>query len=135
MAIKHPERFNAARPAGFDGIFEWDFLREAFLPTKIEPMDLDAIVERRMRFLCFETKDNGVPIPEGQRLTLENLVRTGYFTVIVMRGKTADDIKGWECWRWVSKRRIVEKDWHEGNAAALTAFVKTWFQWANGEAA
>ena len=131
MAIIYPERFQEAQPAGFDGLFEWDFLKEAFVPTKIEPMDLDAIVERRMRFLVFETKDEGVPIPQGQRITLESLVRTGFFTVIVTRGKTVQSINGWEAWYLGNKSMSVKKKWHDGNSNALTDFVRRWFQWAN----
>ena len=60
MTVLYPERFKEAAAAGFDGTFEWDFLIEAFKPTKIQPMDLDCLVERRRRFLAFETKDGDV---------------------------------------------------------------------------
>ena len=131
MAIVYPKRFHEALPAGFDGVFEWDFLMPAFEPTKIQPMDLDALVERRMRFLGFETKSGDVPIPKGQQITLENLVRTGFFTIIVIRGKTAEAIKGWEVWYWGKKSKDVVKKWIDGDSDALTAFVKRWFKWAN----
>ena len=131
MAIKYPGRFREARPAGFDGLFEWDFLKEAFVPTKIEPMDFDAVIERRMHFLVFETKDEGVPIKEGQCITLENLVRTGFFTVIVLRGKTAETIDGWELWHWGRKSRRVIKTYFDGDSHALMLYVRRWFLWAS----
>lgn len=37
--IVFPERFKQASPAGFDGVFDWDFLEPAFGGTKIMPMD------------------------------------------------------------------------------------------------
>ncbi len=129
MAIQHPKRFQEAAPAGFDGVFEWDFLKPAWRPTKIEPMDFDAVIERRMQFLVFETKDDGVPIKDGQRITLESLVRTGFFTVILLRGKTAAKISGWELWR--SDRGKVCKEWIGGDSEALTRYCTRWFNWAN----
>jgi len=47
MAIKYPDTFMDALPAGFDGVFDWDFLITAFAPTKIQPMDIDGIIERK----------------------------------------------------------------------------------------
>jgi len=131
MTVLYPERFKEAAAAGFDGTFEWDFLIEAFKPTKIQPMDLDCLVERRRRFLAFETKDGDVPIPQGQLITLESLVMTGFFTVVILRGKTADAIQGWEVWYLGKQSNSVHKRWHDGNAADLTAFVKRWFDWAS----
>ena len=49
--IVFPERFKQASPAGFDGVFDWDFLEPAFGGTKIMPMDIDAVVERKGRIL------------------------------------------------------------------------------------
>lgn len=127
--IKHPGTFDETWPAGFDGVFHWDFLKPAFAPTKIEPMDLDAIVERNGKFLVFETKGNGVPIPQGQLITLEQLTGTGLFTVIVLRGKTAVSIAGWDVWfrgsNGVVKRHI------EGGSEDLVKFVRRWFLKAN----
>jgi hypothetical protein len=75
--IYNQDKFDSAKPAGFDGIFVWDYLKKAFYPTKIQPMDFDAVVERNGCFLVFETKTPGVEIPLGQRLTLEMFVRQG----------------------------------------------------------
>ena len=129
MTILYPKRFQEAAPAGFDGVFDWDFLKPAWKPTKIEPMDLDAVIERRMQFLVFETKAAGKSIPEGQQITLENLIRTGFFTVIVLRGKTAATISGWELWRRESGK--ICKEWIDGDSEALTGYCEKWFRWAN----
>ena len=52
------------------------------------PMDIDAIVERKGNFLIFETKHIGVPVPQGQMITLKKLVELGKITVMIIHGKT-----------------------------------------------
>jgi hypothetical protein len=37
--IEYPETFNRSLPAGFDGVFAWDFLRGCFGGPIIMPMD------------------------------------------------------------------------------------------------
>lgn len=123
--IKRPKTFARSASAGFDGVFDWDFLLPAFAPTRIQPMDLDAVIERRGQFLVFETKSGELPIPDGQRYTLEALCQTGVFTIIVLRAKTAEDITGWDVWHGTCREH------HEGDAAALVEYVKRWFKWAS----
>jgi len=128
MTVKYPDRFNRALPAGFDGLFDWDFLLPAFQGTRITPMDLDAVVERNGQFLVFETKENGAPIPVGQTITLERLVLKG-ITVIVLRGKTAAEINGFDVWKL--RRGEVWKRHIPGTADELVAKVREWFIWAS----
>ncbi len=71
--IRNIDRFNQAQPAGFDGVFDWSWTDGCFGETLIRPMDLDGIIERRGYFFIFETKDLGVPIPQGQKITLASL--------------------------------------------------------------
>lgn len=85
--IYNEEKFLSSPPAGFDGVFDWAWTDGCFGETKIKPMDIDGIVERHGRFLVFETKNPGVVIPKGQRITLRALVNTGVFTVMVIWGK------------------------------------------------
>ena len=132
MAVLYPERFKQAAPAGFDGIFEWDFLLPAWAPTKIEPMDFDAVVERHGNFLVFETKEPGASIPRGQEITLKTAVRTGHFWVVVLYAKVAEQITGWELWYLGTKSKKFRIKKFEGNAADLTAFCRRWFLWASG---
>jgi hypothetical protein len=128
MTIKYRRSFEAARPAGFDGEFDWDFLLPAFEGTKITPMDLDCVVEKNGKFLVFETKLKDAPISLGQQIMLERLVETKLFNVIILRGKRAEDIHSWD--HWFEKSSRVEKKYYEGEAADLTAFVRRWFEWA-----
>ena len=134
MTILYPARFKEAPPASFDGVFEWDFLKPAFKTDRqkqIEPMDLDAIVERKRRFLVFETKNQSVPIPTGQLITLEQLVRTGFFTVIILRCKSAASINGWDVWWLMRKSKKVGKEHHIGDADLLVKYCRRWFLWAS----
>lgn len=118
MTILYPERFQQARPAGFDGVFDWDFLKGAFGPV-IMPMDLDGVVERKGRFLVFETKEPGRPIPRGQEISLNALRATGIFTIFVVYGKTADTLTSME--EWHAKTKLIhesitpEKVWERSN--------------------
>lgn len=86
MALHSPENFHATPPAGFDGQFHWDYLNGAFGNT-IRPMDLDGVVERNGYFLVFETKDVGKNVDKGQQITLERLVETGRFEIVLIWGK------------------------------------------------
>lgn len=97
MTVLYPARFQQAKPAGFDGLFDWDFLKGAFGPV-IMPMDLDGVVERNGRFLVFETKEPGKTIPRGQEISLKALCATGIFTIFVLYGKTANALTRMEEW-------------------------------------
>jgi hypothetical protein len=123
--IRNYREFNANLPASFDGVFMWDFLKGAFGPT-IEPMDFDGVVERHNNFLVFETKNVGTPVPQGQMLTLRNLVTDRRFTVVITT-KTPDSITGWE----VLTRR--GSDPHIGDCHDLKAWCASWFRRVNGD--
>jgi hypothetical protein len=129
--IRYLDKFYKSPAAGFDGIFNWDFLKPAFSPTKIEPMDIDAIIERNCKFLIFETKDSGIPVPDGQQITLNRLASIGPFTVILLWAKSPETINGWDVWfkgaRGVCKKHV------EGNSDDLTNFVRRWFIWASAQ--
>jgi hypothetical protein len=95
--IRNPEFFDHSLPAGFDGIFSWNFLMEHHCfgyGNKIEPMDIDAVVERNDRIIMFETKGSlvdgegnivPIPIPTGQQLTLASFFKLGCVTQIILR--------------------------------------------------
>jgi hypothetical protein len=126
LTILYPERFAQAKPAGFDGVWDWDFLRGAFGPV-IMPMDLDGMVERNGRFLVFETKAAGVDIPQGQRITLDALRATGVFTIFILYGKTAATLSGFE--EWHSKKTMR----HPLPISAETVWLRAhqWFVYVN----
>jgi len=132
--IKYPRRFNQAQPANYDGLFDWDFLEPAFAGTLIMPMDIDAVVERRGKVLIFETKDVGVDIPLGQKITLETLLRIGRGSIYLMiiYGKTPNTIEGLDEWGCGYKGGgIVYKGYQECDADFVLKRVSAWFAWAN----
>jgi hypothetical protein len=132
--IIHPDAFNRMQPAGFDGVFHWDFLLPAFAGTTITPMDIDALVERNGMFLAFETKSPGCEIPRGQALALERLVWAcrGRMKVITINAKHPDEIAAWQVWTLDENGNPpIRKRKQEGTAEKLTAGVKRWFQQVN----
>jgi len=131
--IRNEELFDLSLPAGFDGRFEWDFLKPAFRPTRIEPMDLDAVIERHGQFLVFETKRfPDTPIPEGQRITLNALLKTGRFTVFVLRGKTADTISSLlVC--YPGSTMGTGKHKQPADARYVIERTRAWFKWASAK--
>jgi len=92
VALYNEDAFQRSPSAGFDGIWDWDFLKGAFGPT-IMPMDIDALVERRGHFVIFETKKTGVEIPQGQKIALGKLIELGrgHITLIVVFGKSVTE--------------------------------------------
>jgi hypothetical protein len=85
--IKNEKAFKESAPPGFDGIFDWSWVTGCFGDTKIMPMDIDGIVERKGNFLIFETKRIGTPVPRGQMITLNKLIEVGKMTVMIIYGK------------------------------------------------
>lgn len=130
--IKYEDTFKDAMPAGFDGVFDWDFLIPIFKGTKITPMDIDCIVERRGHTLMLETKNAGVPVPLGQAITLETQIKysRGKTTVYIIYGKTVEAIEGME--EWYYHRGRVCKQTIQCNSIYVYTMVEAWFSRANG---
>ena len=122
--IRHPDTFRRAAPAGFDGVFDWSWTQGCFGETKITPMDLDGVVERRGQFLVFETKDVGVQIPQGQLYTLQAMHRMGAFTVMIIHGKREPEIC--HCWYPDSPLKVTLTGVNQARD-----FVARWYRWAN----
>lgn len=117
--IKHQETFNKWLPANYNGKFDWDYLLPIFKPTKIEPTDIDGVVERKGKFLFFETKKEGKSIPLGQLIMLETLIKRfeGDATLLIIYGKTDKEVVGAQMWRYengkVVKDAPVSCDWKQ----------------------
>jgi hypothetical protein len=131
--IRHPERFSQAQPANFDGVFDWDFLIPAFVGTKIEPTDVDAMVERHRKILLFETKEPGRQIPQGQVIALEALLTIGKGNIylMILYGKTKETIVGMDEWSFNKYGVINKKGLHQCDWNYVLERVKAWFNWAN----
>lgn len=89
--IKHPGGFAHSPAAGFDGVFDWSWTQGCFGKGRITPMDFDGVVERKGNFILFETKNLGVPIPDGQMYTLQAAHKLGCFTIFLIHGKTSPE--------------------------------------------
>lgn len=122
--IKHPRGFAESAPPGFDGVFDWSWTLDAFAGTKIQPMDIDAIVERNGQFLIFETKDEGVQIPRGQMITLERLHQIRCVSLFLVWGK--ERFKHGQFWYPACSRReeVV-------GVESAKQLVRRWFAWAS----
>jgi len=132
--IKNPKRFSQAQPANFDGVFDWDFLIPAFVGTKIEPTDIDAMVERHRRILLFETKEPSRQIPQGQVIALEALLTIGKGNIylMILYGKTDDTIVGMDEW-YYKNGAIKQRGFHQCDCGYVVERVSKWFNWANSK--
>lgn len=130
--IKYPGTFTSSLPAGYDGIFDWSFLLPVFEGTKIEPTDIDGLVERYGRILIFETKHPDKDIPSGQMRALETLLGLGRggVCIMVLYGKSATTIVGLEEWHYV-KGRIRKSARKPCDSLYVKERVTAWFRWAN----
>jgi len=126
MTIRDKKKFAETAPAGFDGIFDWDFLKPAWPKANMAPMDIDGVIERRGKFLMFETKSPGVSIPRGQVITLEALVKTGYVTVFVLWGKTVEEIKNFDIW-YLKDGQVVKQP-YVGGSDEVVSRAAHWFR-------
>jgi len=129
--IKSQKSFFENLSAGFDGVFDWDFLLPAFEGTKIEPMDIDAAVERHGKVLLIETKSPGKAIPLGQEITLKTLlgIGKGSICVMVIYGKAAQSIVAFEEWHW--HNGVIEVKKTQCESSYVLKRVTEWFRWAN----
>lgn len=121
--IKHPGGFAHSPAAGFDGVFDWSWTQGCFGKGRITPMDFDGVVERKGNFILFETKNLGVPIPDGQIYTLQAAHRLGCFTIFLIHGKTAPEMA--QVWYPGTEKRHV----FEG-VDAIRERVAAWYEYA-----
>ena len=121
--IKHQNGFLHSPAAGYDGVFDWSWTQGCFGTGRITPMDFDGVVERKGNFILFETKNLGVPIPQGQMYTLEAAHRLGCFTIFFIHGKTEPESAN----IWYPGKRLRET--HEG-VDAIKNQVSAWYAYA-----
>jgi len=145
--IHSPRQFGLWLPAGFDGVFEWDFLDGAFGPS-IRPMDHDCVVERNGQFLVFETKQAGVALQAGPRRAFEAEQALGCFTHVFLRFnvngcqqcqtcghlvhplKHPDAITSVEVWRPGGSQSLPKG----ASSGEVRAFAERWYARANATA-
>jgi len=120
MTINNPDAYVA-------GIWDWGILGGCFGQTKIEPADVDGLVERNGKFLLIEAKGPTADLKQGQRITYEALQKTGVFSILIVWGDTN---KPERMELWTRSDKVIY------NKAGLQKFreiVSKWFAWADGE--
>lgn len=95
-----------------------------FGPTRIKPTDIDGFVERKGKFLVLETKSPEVEVPEGQQIAFDSLVKTGYFSILVMWGEKNHPQKA----KLITRKG--EFDYDPCDADKCKQIVTKWFQYA-----
>ncbi len=80
MTIRHDCK--GGRKCYLKSLPDWGFLKDCF-PRKIEPTDLDGLVEINGRALILEWKRTGARMTDGQRYALEGLTRGGKDDIVV----------------------------------------------------
>jgi len=106
-------------------LWDWGFFDECFLPTRIKVTDIDGFVERNKKFLVIETKSHNAPVPMGQQIMFDNMIKTGLFTVLVIWGEANYPEK---C---LLITRKIKKEYNPVTAFELVELVKKWFRYAN----
>lgn len=107
-----------------NSLWPWDLFNECFT-RGIRFSDIDGIVERNSRFLIVEGKQKGASIPKGQRIMLENLVRTGYFFVLILWGEPGEPRK------YQVFGPSVNLPKQDCDLDIIKNFIKGWYKWAN----
>lgn len=145
MTIRNLQKFNAWKPAGFDGQFHWDFMFSAFrvpfsngkgMSDRFQPMDIDAVVERKGHILIFETKEPGKQIDPGQAFTLHALWQKGA-TIVHLSGKSPVNICGMAAYKETEQNKhntsIGSRPLEECDGSDVVFFVRQWMCFANGD--
>ena len=114
MTIRNKDNYMAC-------LWDWGFLDACFGGTRIRITDVDGLVERRGHFLLIEAKSSGAPIPKGQAILFDALVKNTKWHVLVVWGATN---KPEEAQFWGSKK-------FKANEAKVQEVVRRWYSMAN----
>lgn len=109
--------------------WDWTPLNDSF-DRGIKVTDIDGYVEVNNHFLFIEGKSHKTMLPTGQRFALRRESRRAKSTVIVITGAPPDIIYGWFVRGEFANELEVRK--YKGDYEAFAAFVRLWFQFADG---
>ena len=101
--------------------WDWACLKGCFGNTKIEPTDIDGIVERFGHFLLLETKGVGVPLNTGQRIFLESWMGCPHHSAIIIWGPSGAPVA----------MQVFPGPINDGDMDMLRGLVSEWFAKAN----
>jgi len=102
-------------------LWDWGFLDICFGGTKIRVTDVDGLVERKGHFLLIEAKSSGAPVPKGQSIMFDALVKNPKWSVLVVWGNTN---KPEEALMWGNKL-------FKADEAKIQEIVHRWYNDAN----
>ena len=128
-SIKYPETFIRTLPPGSDGVFDWSWSSGATKGTNISPMDLDGIIEKNGNFIIFETKNPGVPVALGQRITLTRLYENLNTTVVIIQGKIIPEMIKTMCQDGFRNGQIM-LDFSATTRDRMVKLVNDWMDYA-----
>lgn len=119
MTIKNAQAF-------VDGQWDWAILKDCF-GGKIEPSDIDGQIERNGFFLYLEAKSPNVKIPLGQEILMQNRVRDGISTYIIIWGEknTPEKLRVYYPAPYVIPHDIY------GGLDTLRDYCSRWYRYAN----
>ena len=103
-------------------LWDWGFLDSCFDGTRIRITDVDGLVERREHFLLIEAKSSGAPIPQGQAILFNALIKNPNWHVLIIWGATnkPEDAQFWG-------RKKFKAD-----ETKIQELVHRWYSMANG---
>ena len=114
MTIRNKDNYMAC-------LWDWGFLDDCFGGTRIKITDVDGLVERRGNFLMIEAKSPGAPIPKGQAIMFDKLVKDPKWNVLVVWGKPNEPE---EAVVWGNKK-------FNADAEKIKDVVRRWYEMAN----
>jgi hypothetical protein len=108
-------------------VYSW--LKGAF-PRGILPTDIDGEVELNHRFLRFEFKHERClregAIPKGQHILFERLVRTGFFSVLLIGQDDAGRVTCYQAYTLSPAGTLKVHGLVDANEAAVADLCKRW---------
>jgi len=103
-------------------VTRFDFLFGA-LPGRVNPTDIDQVLERRQHFLYIECKRPNQTIPVGQAILFDHLLLPQPKSVHLLHvvGNPPDEIEQFGWWR---------EPLQAGSVDQVRALVRGWWDWA-----
>lgn len=112
--------------------YAWS-LMVPFAPRGITPSDVDFVYECGGHFLLCEMKTGDAPVPRGQTMMLERLLRclSSRSVIVIVRHAALDrvvvptQVESFETWRWVDGGILKRGPWLGDDFAV---WVARWFE-------
>lgn len=107
-------------------LWDWAILDGCFGTTRISPTDIDGVVERNGQLLILEAKGKEVCLTTGQDIMFRQVTRSGFVTVIVVRGEPQNPVDA-----AIYQDGVEDRQMHPCDIPRLRRMVTAWFERAN----